>query len=93
MKRREFIAGLGAAAWPSTSPSVSWAQPRSLPIVGWLHSGTRNAEQNFLAPFRDGLSDDGIVEGRDVAVEHGWGDGDFARRPALIAEFIRRRYA
>ncbi len=93
MKRREFIAGLGAAAWPSVSPSVSRAQQRSLPIVGWLHSGTRNAEQDFLVPFRDGLSDGGFVEGGNVAIEHGWGDGDFARRPALIAELIRRRVA
>jgi putative tryptophan/tyrosine transport system substrate-binding protein len=90
MQRREFIASLGsAAAWPSALR----AQQQSLPTVGWLHSGTREAEQDFIAPFRRSLSDAGFIEGRNVAIEHGWGDGDFGRRPVLIAEFIQRRVA
>jgi hypothetical protein len=87
LRRREFIAGLGAAAWPVVARAQ---QGERMPTIGWLHAGTREVEQDFIAPFRRGLSDSG---GRNTVIEHGWGDGDFARRPMLIAEFIRRQVA
>jgi putative tryptophan/tyrosine transport system substrate-binding protein len=66
MRRREFIAGLSAAA----SPVVARAQP--LPVVGFLHSQATDQYGNVLAAFHRGLSDAGYEEGRNIAIEYMW---------------------
>jgi hypothetical protein len=65
MKRREFIAGLGGAAvWPV----AAWTQQRAFPVISVLGSASPEATANLLAAFRQGLSDTGYVEGRNVAL-------------------------
>jgi putative tryptophan/tyrosine transport system substrate-binding protein len=69
MKRREFIAGMGGvAAWPA----AGWAQQRTMPVVGWLGFGSPDTEGMRIAAFHRGLSETGLVEGRNVAVEYRW---------------------
>jgi putative tryptophan/tyrosine transport system substrate-binding protein len=88
MRRREFIAGLGAAAaWPI----VARAQSGGLPIVGWLHSQSPEAHQAFMPAFSQGLLETGFVEGRNVTIEHLWAEGHVERRPALAAELVRQQ--
>ena len=65
MKRREFIAGLGATAWPLAAR----AQPPTMPIVGFLSSGGELSGGLRSAFFR-GLEEIGYVEGRNVAIEY-----------------------
>jgi putative ABC transport system substrate-binding protein len=91
MRRREFV-GLvgGAAAWPLAAGAQ---QQRALPVIGWLHAQGANAHRAFMPAFHRGLSDSGYVEGRNVAIEHGYADGHPDRRPALIADFVRRQVA
>jgi len=86
MLRREFIAGLaGAAAWPR----VSRAQP-GLPVVGFLETGSPEPVAHLVTAFRRGLSEIGYVEGRNVAIEYRFADGQSERLPALAAELVRR---
>lgn len=60
MRRRDFIAGLGAAAWPF----VARAQQRTLPVIGYLSGGTERSDESYLVAFRQGLSERGYVIGR-----------------------------
>jgi hypothetical protein len=69
MGRREFVALVGgAAAWPLTAR----AQQASMPVVGFLHSGSPHPYAGRMAGFRQGLGDTGFVEGKDVALEYRW---------------------
>jgi putative ABC transport system substrate-binding protein len=89
MRRREFIAGLGAAAWPL----VARAQQPTLPVVGFVSGSSADAWASYEAAFRKGLGETGYVEGQNVTVEYHWLEGQFDRLPALIADLVRRRAA
>lgn len=47
----------------------------------------------MLAAFRQGLSDFGYVEGRNVAIEFRWAGGEYNRLPALASELVGRKVA
>jgi hypothetical protein len=80
MKRREFVTLLGAmAAWPL---AVRAQQP-AMPIIGYLNGASPFAVT--LEAFRQGLAESGYVEGRNVAMEFRWAEGEYSRLPATIA--------
>jgi putative ABC transport system substrate-binding protein len=86
MKRREFIAAIGAiAAWPF---AVNAQQPR--PVIGFLHQGSL-PPQSARAAFRKGLVEAGISEGLSIAIEDRWADGQYDRLPALAADLVNRQ--
>jgi putative ABC transport system substrate-binding protein len=89
MRRREFIAGLGsAAAWPV----VARAQlQQAVPVVGYLSGRSADLERPLVQAFRKGLNDGGYVEGRNVAIEYRWADGQYEQLPALAADLVHRR--
>ena len=80
LRRREFIAGLGAAAWPLSSH----AQQRALPVVGYVSVAGDIPERERA--FRQGLGEAGYGEGRNVTVEYHILDGKFDRSVAAEAE-------
>jgi putative ABC transport system substrate-binding protein len=90
MRRREFIAGLGsAAAWPV----VGQAQQPAMPVVGFLSIAPPGTTLAASAPFRQGLSQLGFVEGRNVSLEYRFADGAYSQLPGLAADLVRRQVA
>ena len=89
MQRRDFIAGLGAVAWPLAARS----QQRASPVVGFIYPGSLDANTSNVATFRKGLNESGYVEGQNVTVEYHWLEGAYDRLPALTADLVRRRVA
>jgi putative ABC transport system substrate-binding protein len=67
MKRREFITLIGGAV--ATWPFVAQAQQSAIPVIGFLHGASPGPFTRLVAAFRDGLKDNGYVEGHDVTIE------------------------
>jgi putative ABC transport system substrate-binding protein len=88
MKRRDFISLLGcAAAWPLAARGQ-----QSMPVIGILGVPAPPYAENVSA-IRGGLNDTGFVEGRNVAIEFRWAEGQIDRLPALAADLVKQQVA
>ena len=90
MKRRDAIIRLAAVA---TWPGAARAQAVAMPVVGNLSPTSPALAASTLAALRQGLSEAGYVEGRNVAIEYRWAEGRNDRLPALAAELVGRKVA
>jgi putative ABC transport system substrate-binding protein len=89
MKRRELIRVLAGAAvaWPL----ASHAQQPAIPVIGFLNGGTPAGYERYAAAFRQGLNENGYVEGRNLVIEYRWGEDKYDRMPALAADLVSRQ--
>ena len=88
LRRREFIAGLGgAASWPL---AVRAQQP-ALPVVGLLSRGSLDVFANEIAAFRNGLTESGFIEGRNVTIDYRFAGNVTDRLRELAVDLVRRR--
>jgi putative ABC transport system substrate-binding protein len=85
IRRRELITALGsAAAWPLTV----LAQQSTMPVIGFLSSASAEAYKPYVSAYRSGLNEAGFVEGRNIAIEFRWAEGQYDRLPSLAAELV-----
>ena len=95
IRRRDFVALLGAAAASSSAfwPRAARAQ-QAVPVIGFLNPTSPDASAaDRLRGFRQGLKDSGYVEGESVTFVYRWAEGQFDRLPVLAAELVRRKVA
>lgn len=83
--RRDFIALAGG-----TLAVMRPARAQALPVIGYLGSESPEPYRSRLAAFREGLAEVGYSEGRTVAIEYRWAEGQYARLPALAKELAER---
>src|SRR5262249_4038051 len=90
MRRREVIVLIGgAAAWPL----VAGTQQATMPVIGYVGTGSPESDAFRLPSFQRGLEEAGYVEGRNVTIEYRWAEGHNDRLPALMADLVSRRVA
>ena len=88
MRRREFITLLGSAAafWPL----AAHGQQSAMPVIGFLSGTTSAPFAHLVAAYREGLREMGYVEGRNLAIEFRWAEGQYNRLPEMAADLVRR---
>ena len=86
--RRTFVAVVigGLVAWPL----VARAQSPTLPTIGFLSSLSAGDRSRVVPSFLQGLRETGYVEGRNLAIEYRWAEGQYEQLPALADDLVRR---
>jgi putative ABC transport system substrate-binding protein len=76
----------GAAPWTTSL----YAQKEAMPLIGYLGPESPQLFASRLKAFHEGLGEIGFVEGRNVAIDYRWAEGQYARLPALAADLVGR---
>jgi putative ABC transport system substrate-binding protein len=91
VRRRDFITLVGgaAAAWPRAAR----AQQAGMPVIGVLSIRSPDTDAQLLLSLRQGLSTGGFVEGRNVALEYRYAQGQPSRLPSLASDLVGHQVA
>ena len=85
--RRSFLLLASiAGCWPGLACA---AQKDKIWRIGFLGSADPVGYAPHLKGFQQGLRDFGYVEGKNVAVEYRWAQGQYERLPELANELVR----
>jgi putative ABC transport system substrate-binding protein len=86
MRRREFIAGLGAAAWPAVGLAQGERVRRVGVLMGWSESDP--ALRASFTAFVEALAQLGWAAGGNVRIEQRWTNAEFGRIAPLAKEVV-----
>jgi putative ABC transport system substrate-binding protein len=90
MRRREVMLLIGGA---TIAARPLRAQQSAIPLVGYLGPGAPEPGRPLRAAFFDGLAETGYVDGRNVAIEYRFAEGQYDRLPRLAGELVRSQVA
>ena len=90
IRRREFLSTLCgvAVAWPLAARAED-----AMPVIGFLSAASSGPFAHFAAAFLQGLQAVGYIEGKNVAVDYRWAEGQYDRLPELATDLVRRNVA
>ena len=88
MQRRSFISLVGGAV---SGPLVGRAQQKAMPVIGFLNTGSAGPLAPNVAGFRQGLSETGYTEGKNLVIEYRWADDHDEKLPAFAADLVARK--
>jgi putative ABC transport system substrate-binding protein len=91
MRRREFIRLLGGTA--AASPLAMHAQQAAMSLIGFVHPAFHGPNAHLAAILRKTLAEVGYVEGRNIAIEYRFAEGQYDLLPAMVADLVRRQVA
>jgi putative ABC transport system substrate-binding protein len=91
VRRREFLTLVGGAAAAGAWPSALCAQQSASPIVAFVNTGSAEGLKSRAAAFRKGLSETGVIEGKDVTIEYHWLGGRTDQLAAVMADLVKRK--
>ena len=63
-------------------------QPKQLPRVGYLASGSRSSELSHIEAFNEGLRGRGYTQGQNIIIEYRFAEGKLDRLPTLGADLV-----
>src|SRR5262249_26451077 len=89
LRRRTFMALVGAAGASAVLSRAGHAQQTGRPLVGGLSSG--RTDQAVIAAFKQGVSGTGLGDGIGVDIEYRWADDQYDRLAALSNELVARK--
>jgi len=87
MHRRDFIRVVAGSAvtWPVAARAQ---QPGKIFRIGYLGVSSPSLEPHYVEAFRQKLHDLGHVEGRNIAIDYKWAEGQDDRLPNLASELV-----
>ena len=88
MRNKILYLGLGAMLF-ALCVSAQAQQPKKVPRIGYLSSGSPSTNLGYLQAFLQGLRELGYVEGKNVLIEYKWAEGRFERMPEMAEELVR----
>jgi putative ABC transport system substrate-binding protein len=91
LRRRDFIALLGAAAF--VWPLAARAQQPAVPVIGYLSGGLQGLDSFRVSAFQQGLNESGYTVGRNVTIEFRWANNLYDQLPALAGDLVRHQVA
>jgi putative ABC transport system substrate-binding protein len=74
-------------------PLTARAQQAAVPVIGFLSSRSPGESASVVAAFRESLNEAGFIEGRNIAIEFRWADGQYDRLPAMAADLVSLKVA
>ena len=66
----------------------SWAQVP--PRIAWIWPGSVEGNAIIVSAFKDGMRENGLVEGKDYVLDERYAEGKYDRFPALTDELLKR---